>query len=96
MTGLVLAAAEANGSLAFVMFLAGLGQNGVNPTGGVTTLDYAIFMTKFGDMTYADSLMKYRMTGVLLLLAITLGLTVTAMLLQRRFAKRYRGSMTNN
>jgi hypothetical protein len=36
----------------------------------------------------------YQNTAALLLLVLTMGLTLFAMALQRRFARRYRGSIT--
>jgi ABC-type phosphate transport system permease subunit len=96
LTALLIAGAEAAGSLAIVMFLAGPGQNGVGPLTGVTTLDYAVFATRYGPRTYFDTMKQYQSTAALLLLVLTLGLTVAAMLLQRRFAQRYRGGITGN
>jgi ABC-type phosphate transport system permease subunit len=94
LTALILAGAEAAGGLAIVMFLAVPGQNGVGPFSGVTTLDYAVFATHYGPRVYFDSMRDYQYTAALLLLVLTVGLTLIAMTLQRRFAKRYRGSIT--
>ena len=96
LTGLVLAAAEANGSLAVLVFLGVIGDNGVGPLSGVTSLDYSIFEISWGPMQYTRVMDQYRLTAALVLLLLTMGLTVIAMLLQRRFAKRYRGSLTSN
>ena len=96
LTALLIAGAEAAGSLAILMFLAGPGQNGVGPLNGVTSLDYAVFATRYGPRTYFDTMRQYQSTAALLLLLLTLGLTALAMVLQRRFAKRYRGSMIAN
>ena len=96
LTGILLAGAEAAGSLAVIMFLAGMGEHGVGPLNGTTSLDYAVFATKYGTRVYKDTMHGYQSTAALLLLVLTLGLTVLAMLLQRRFAKRYRGSLTAN
>jgi phosphate transport system permease protein len=93
-TGLVLAAAEAAGSLAVVMFVAVPGEHGIGLTTGVTSLDYAVFATKYGPRAYVESMRDYQYTAALLLLFLTLGLTLVAMLLRRRFATRYRGSLT--
>lgn len=93
-TALILAGAEAAGGLAIVMFLAVPGQNGVGPLTGVTTLDYAVFAARFGPRTYVDSMREYQTTAALLLLILTVCLTFLALALQRRFAKRYRGSIT--
>ena len=97
LTGLLLAAAEVNGSLAVIMFFAGVGDHGLGPTSGVTSLDYVVFATVYGPVpAYRNSMGPHQFTAALLLLAITMGLTVAAMLLQRRFAKRYRGSLTSH
>jgi phosphate transport system permease protein len=93
-TALLLAGAEAAGSLAIIMFLAVPGQNGVGPFSGVTTLDYAVFATRYGPREYFESMRDYQNTAALLLLVLTMGLTLFAMALQRRFARRYRGSIT--
>jgi ABC-type phosphate transport system permease subunit len=93
-TALVLGGAEAAGGLAIVMFLAGTGEHGVGPFNGVTTLDYAVFATHYGPREYFETMRNYQFTAALLLLVLTIGLTLGAMVLQRRFAKRYRGSMT--
>lgn len=101
-TGLLLGAAEAAGSLAVILFIAGTGQYGVSPTGVVSTLDYAVFATRYGPQPYVNTmgshaiqfgLIDYTYAAAFLLLLITLGLTVVAMLLRRRFAQRYRGSL---
>jgi len=47
-------------------------------------------------MQYTRVMEQYRLTAALVLLLLTMGLTVLAMLLQRRFATRYRGSLTSN
>jgi len=96
LTGLVLAAAEANGSLAVLVFLGVVGEHGVGPLNGVTTLDYSIFEISWGPMQYSRVMDPYRLTAALVLLVLTMALTVLAMLLQRRFAKRYRGSLTSS
>jgi phosphate transport system permease protein len=94
LTALILGGAEAAGGLAIVMFLAGVGDHGIGPLNGATTLDFAVFATKYGPRTYFDSMKTYQFTAALLLLILTVGLTFIAMGLQRRFAKRYRGSLT--
>lgn len=94
LTGILIAAAEANGSLAVIVYLAGVGENGVGLTNGVTSLDYAIFATTYGPALYGKTMMQYRFTAALLLLILTLGLTLASMLIQRRSARRYRGSLT--
>jgi|GEM_PF-1907411 len=93
-TALILAGAEAAGSLAIVMFLAVPGENGVGLLSGVTTLDSAVFQARYGPRPYVDSMREYQSTAALLLLILTVGLTFVALTLQRRFAQRYRGSIT--
>jgi phosphate transport system permease protein len=98
-TGLLLGAAEAAGSLAIILFIAGNGEFGVGLTSPVTALDYALFATRYGTAPFIDTMgyradVDYAYTSALLLLGITLGLTVVAMLLRRHFSRRYRGSLT--
>ena len=98
-TGMLLGAAEAAGSLAIILFIAGNGEHGVSPLSSVTSLDYALFSTRFGTQPFLQSMgylapVDYGYTAALLLLIITLGLTVVAMVVRRRFARRYRGSLT--
>jgi phosphate transport system permease protein len=98
-TGLLLGAAEAAGSLAIVMFIAGNGEHGVGPLSSVTTLDYALFSTRFGSQPFIQTMgyrapTDYAFTSALVLLFIVLGLTIVAMWMRRRFARRYRGSLT--
>lgn len=98
-TGLLLGAAEAAGSLAIILFLAGDGQYGVGPLQPVTGLDFGLFSTRYGTQSFISAMgyraeTDYAYTIALLLLMITLGLTAVAMLVRRRFAQRYRGSLT--
>ena len=93
-TGLLLGAAEASGSLAVIMFIAGPGQDGIAPTNSVTSLDYALFATRYGIKPYVDSMGDYGFATALLLLVLTLGLTIIALLVRTQFARRYRGSLT--
>jgi phosphate transport system permease protein len=93
-TGLLIGAAEASGSLAVIMFIAGPGQDGVAPTNSVTSLDYALFATQYGLKPYIDTMADYRFATALLLLLLTLGLTSVAVVVRRRVARRYRGSLT--
>ena len=95
-TGLLLGAAEASGSLAVIMFIAGPGQDGVAPTNSVTSLDYALFATKYGIKPYVDTMGNYGYATALLLLVLTLGLTVIALLVRSRVARRYRGTLTGD
>jgi phosphate transport system permease protein len=100
LTALILAGAEAAGGLAIIWFMATPGERGVNLFTSVTDLDFAVFAAKYGPRDYALNanpqyqMIQYQDTAALLLLVLTIGLTVVALLLQRRFAKRYRGSIT--
>jgi phosphate transport system permease protein len=100
LTALILAGAEAAGSLAVIWFIAGTGEHGVGLFANVTDMDFAVFAAKFGPRDYALNanpqyqMLQYQDTAALLLLVLTIALTVVAMLLQRRFAARYRGSIT--
>jgi ABC-type phosphate transport system permease subunit len=98
-TGLLLGAAEAAGSLAIIMFIAGNGEHGVGPTSPVTSLDFALFATRYGTQSFIQSMgyrapTDYAYTAALLLLVMTLGLTVVAMLIRSHFSRRFRGSLT--
>jgi phosphate transport system permease protein len=100
LTALILAGAEAAGGLAVIWFMASPGEHGVNLFTSVTDLDFAVFAAKYGPRDYALNanpqyqMIQYQDTAALLLLVLTIGLTVIALLLQRRFAKRYRGAIT--
>jgi len=100
LTGVILAGAEAAGGLAVIWFLAGTGEHGVNLFTNVTDLDFAVFAAKYGPRDYALNavpeyqMLQYQATAALLLMVLTIGLTVIAMLLQRHFSRRYRGSIT--
>jgi phosphate transport system permease protein len=94
LTALILAGAEAAGGLAVIWFMASPGQHGVNLFTNVTDLDFAVFAAKYGPRDYWNSMLQYQDTAALLLLVLTIGLTLVAMVLQRRFARRYRGSIT--
>jgi phosphate transport system permease protein len=94
LTALILAGAEAAGGLAVIMFMASPGDRGVNLFTSVTSLDYAVFAGRYGSRQYFLSMLPYQDTAALLLLVLTVSLTVIALVLQRRFTKRYRGSIT--
>lgn len=96
LTGLLIAAAETSASLAIIMFFAGQGENGVGPLNGATTLDSAIFASHWGGAGsfFSTAMDPYHMTAALLLVVLALGMTVASMLMQRRMARRARGSLT--
>jgi ABC-type phosphate transport system permease subunit len=95
----LLGAAEAAGSVAVILFIAGNGDHGVSPFSQVTSLDYALFATRFGWAAFIDTMgyrapIDYAFTAALLLLVLTLGLTVAGIWLRGRATRRYRGSLT--
>jgi phosphate transport system permease protein len=100
LTALILAGAEAAGSLAVIWFIAGTGEHGIGLFANVTDMDFAVFAAQYGQREYALNanpefqMIQYQDTAALLLLVLTVGLTVIALLLRRRFAARYRGSIT--
>jgi ABC-type phosphate transport system permease subunit len=94
LTALIIAGAEVAGGLAAIMFIAVPGQNGIGPTSGVTDLDFAIFATKYGPRVYVNSMHDYGNVAAMLLLVLTFVLTLIAMAFRRRFAARYRGTLT--
>jgi ABC-type phosphate transport system permease subunit len=100
LTALILAGAEAAGGLAVIWFMAGTGEHGIGPLSSVTDMDFAVFAAVFGPRDYALNaeprfqMIQYQDTAALLLMVLTIGLTLLALLLQRRFAARYRGSIT--
>lgn len=94
LTALILAGAEAAGGLAVIWFLATPGQHGIGLFANVTDLDFAVFAAKYGPRNYWNTMLQYQDTAALLLLVLTVVLTLVAMTIQRRFARRYRGSIT--
>src|SRR5262249_33475565 len=94
LTALILAGAEAAGGLAVIWFIAGTGEQGVGLFANGTDLDFAVFAAKFGPRDYWNSMGPYQDTGALLLLVLAVALTLVALAFRRRFARRYRGSLT--
>ncbi|MBT9163421.1 MAG: Phosphate transport system permease protein PstA 2 [Chloroflexi bacterium] len=91
-TGLLLGCAEAAGSLAVIMFMAGTGEHGVGLLREVTSLSYFIFDTRWGGFTFRTLMRDYQYLAALLLLVITTGLGIAALILKQRLARRYRGA----
>jgi ABC-type phosphate transport system permease subunit len=90
LTGVLLACAEAAGSLAIILFIAGTGDHGVRPLGEVTSLSYLVFAATHGvHKPFREAMAPYQFTAALLLVVLTVGLTVLALLLKRRLAKRH-------
>lgn len=90
-TGLLLGCAEAAGSLATIWFIAGTGESGVNPFNQVTSLSYFIYKcsNSMGQFTTNEGIYKY--SAAIVLLIITIGFSVAALYLKKRFKKRYQG-----
>ena len=84
-------AAEAAGSVAVIMFMAGNGQYGVGPLGEVASLSALVFQVRYGPKYLRDAMRPYQFSAALLLVIITMGLTVSALVLRARIAKRFRG-----
>lgn len=92
MTGLLLGCAEAAGSVAVIMFIAGHGDNGVGVFNEVTSLSFLIYDSHYtSDISYRHLMQSYQWSAAFLVLIITLGLTIGALILKRRFAVRFRG-----
>jgi phosphate transport system permease protein len=95
-TGLLLGAAEAAGSVAVLLFIAGTGQYGVGPLDEATSLSFAIFETKYGPKPFQDGMAQYQFSAALLLVVITLGLTAGALFIKARFSRRYEGLLASD
>ena len=92
-TGLVLGCAEAAGALTIIFLMAGTGQLGVNPLSETTSLAYFIFDCRFGAQmgdTVQTYMGSYQYAAAFLLLIITVGLTVLAMVLKNKITRRYK------
>jgi phosphate transport system permease protein len=94
-TALILGCAETAGGLSIIMFMAGTGEHGLNPLNGVTSLAYLIFDIHYGS-AFGNQVPKlvgsYQFAAAFLLLLITLGLTITALILKRNLSRRYKGA----
>jgi ABC-type phosphate transport system permease subunit len=90
-TAILLGCAEVAGSVAVIMFIAGRGDYGVGAASQVTSLAYAIFLIYFGEGLFRGAMGPYMYTAGLLLLAITMGLGIAALLVKRWLVRQYRG-----
>jgi phosphate transport system permease protein len=90
-TGLLLGCAEAAGSLATIWFIAGSGDYGVGPFKPVTSLSYFIFLSN-GETNLGFKKIEgnYQFVAALLLILITIGLSISVVILKRKLHKRYR------
>ena len=90
-TALLLGCAEAAGSVAVLLFVSGRGDYGVGIFRPVTSLAYLIFDIYYGEKSFRLAMEPYQFIAGLLLLAITMGLGITALLIKRWLVKRHRG-----
>ncbi|MGB8214459.1 MAG: ABC transporter permease subunit [Anaerolineales bacterium] len=91
LTAVILGCAEAAGSVAVLMFIAGRGVYGVGPLRQVTSLAYLVFDIWFGDRPFKGNMGAYQFSAGVLLLLITMTMGIIAMFLKRRLVKRHRG-----
>jgi phosphate transport system permease protein len=90
-TGLILSWAEAGGSVTVIMLIAGRGQYGVGVARQVTSLAHLIYDTQYGNLGFQKVMKPYQGSAALLLLLITMGLGVLALLTKRWLYRHYRG-----
>ena len=92
-TGLILGCAEAAGSLATIWFISGTGEFGVSPLRPVTSLAYFIYLCR-GDFSLSFKKIEgiWQFSAALILIVITVGLSITALILKRKLSQRQRGA----
>jgi phosphate transport system permease protein len=91
-TSWLLGCAETAGAVAVLMFIAGTGEYGVGPFRQVTSLAYYIFNAyHYTDLARAGLMKPYVYMAALLLLSITLGFGIAALLIKRWLIHRFRG-----
>jgi ABC-type phosphate transport system permease subunit len=91
-TALLLGCAEAAGSVAIILFLARTGEYGMGPLSEVTSLSYYIFDCQYGGKLFRELNGSHMFSAALILLIMTMGLAIGALVLKQRFVKRYRGA----
>jgi phosphate transport system permease protein len=91
-TALLLGAAEAAGSVAVLLFMAGTGEHGVSPLSEVTSLAFLVFDAQQGARPVQVYEGPYQYSAALLVLLMTFGLSAAALVLKWRFTRRYRGT----
>ena len=94
-TGLLLGCAEAAGSVTVILFIAGSGEFGVGPRNEATSLSYLVYYASRGDTEYLKVMGQYQYTAALMLLFLTFGLSILALVLKQKFGARYRGGISN-
>lgn len=90
-TAIFLGCAEAAGDMAVLMFIAGRGDFGIGPFKQVTSLSYLIFDIWWGEPSFKQIMLPYQYTAGVILLIITVGLGVIALVLKRWLVKNHRG-----
>jgi phosphate transport system permease protein len=90
-TATLLGCAEAAGSVAVLMFIAGRGDYGVGVFRQVTTLAYLIFDIYFGEKQFRGNMGPFQYTAGVILLIITMGLGALSIVVKRWLVRRYRG-----
>jgi phosphate transport system permease protein len=90
-TGLLLGCAEAAGSVAILLFIGGRGDYGVGVFKQVTSLAFMILDVHYGDKLYRGAMGQYQFTAGVLLVIITIGMGLLAMLIKQQLVKRHRG-----
>ncbi|HVM70249.1 MAG TPA: ABC transporter permease subunit [Anaerolineales bacterium] len=91
LTGWLLGCAEAAGSVAVLLFVAGRGMYGVGLDKQVTSLAYLIFDIYYGEPTFKGYMQFYQFQAGVLLLIITLLLGILAILSKDWLGKKFRG-----
>jgi phosphate transport system permease protein len=90
-TGLILSCAEAAGSVTVIMLIAGRGQYGAGPAQQTTSLAHFIYDSQFGNLGFQRIMKPYQASAAVLLLLLTMGLGMAALLVKRWLVRRYRG-----
>jgi phosphate transport system permease protein len=91
-TAVLLGCAEAAGTLAPILFIAGTGENGVGLFSRVTSLSWGIFAAVYStEKPFRDQMIPHQFAGAILLLLIALGLSTAALVVKTKFGERYRG-----
>jgi phosphate transport system permease protein len=90
-TGMLIGAAEAAGTVTVLLFIAGTGEFGVGPLREPTSLGFFIFQAHYGPDPFVKTMQSYQFTAAVLLLVITLSLTIAALYLKSRARASYRG-----
>jgi ABC-type phosphate transport system permease subunit len=90
-TSVILGCAEAAGSVAVLLFIAGRGVNGVGIFKQVTSLAYLIFDLYYASPDFKNMMGGFQYTAGILLLLINFTLGILAMVSKRLLIHRFRG-----